>query len=648
MTDKALSLGAEFPDSSYEAWRETVEKALKGADFDKKLTNHTYDGLTIAPLYTKADGLAWAGQTGAASGAVQDVAWDIRSGFANPDLAAANAEILEDLARGVTSLTLKAGLSVERIEDLEALLHGVYTDLAPITLEAGSAGVAAAALLIGYFQEKGCDLAAQNAELNIDPIGTFARGQSKAAIADDVTRAAAIAQLGLSHAPKMKVLSANGEIYHAAGASEAQELGATIASGVAYLRAMADAGMSVDEAAGQISFTLATDTDFFLTIAKLRAARTLWANIIKASGGSDEAAAMHLHAKSAARMYSTRDPWVNMLRTTVAGFAAGVAGADVVTIDPFDSALGLPTKLGRRVARNVQVILQEESNIGRVADPAGGSWSIESLTQDLEDAAWAVFQEIEGEGGIVASLKAGKLQARIGATRDARGLNIAKRKDALTGVSEFPNLAEVPLQTRAVSPSKPKDRPSTPIGGVTVENANFGTLIDAARAGASIAELNAALVGTPDPVTPLQPHRLAEGFEALRDASDAHLKSSGTRPQIYLANLGSVAAFTARTTFATNFYEAGGVEALPHEGTADFKSSGAKIACLCSSDKVYAEEAEAAAKALKTAGATKVYLAGHPGKSKDAFESAGIDGFIYMGCNVLDTLKDIHTVLGVA
>jgi len=342
----------------------------------------------------------------------------------------------------------------------------------------------------------------------------------------------------------------------------------------------------------------------------------LWARVEQACGLTP--APIYVAAETAWRMLTRRDPYVNILRTTVAVFAAGVGGADAIAVLPFTAAIGLPDSFARRIARNTQLVLLEESNLAKVSDPTAGSGAIEGLTQQLCAAAWMLFQEMEKAGGTPAALEQGLIQRKVAATRAEREKNIARRKDALTGTSEFPDIHE---------------------GTVHV--------MDVARhpAGAKSA-----------PAFPALPRiRLAEPFEALRDASDAVLAKTGARPKVFLANLGKLSDFTARTLYAKNFFEAGGIEAVANDGFAGrdamiaaFKSSGAKLACLCSSEGVYATEAAAAATALAAAGAASIYLAGRPGEFEAALRDAGVRGFIYVGCDVLATLKAAHGLLGLA
>ena len=388
-----------------------------------------------------------------------------------------------------------------------------------------------------------------------------------------------------------------------------------LAGGVAYLRALEQAGVDLEDARGMVYARLSADADQFLTMAKFRALRLLWARIEQACGLRPKP--IYIAAQTAWRMLTQRDPYVNMLRATMATFSAGLGGANAVTVLPHTLALGLPDPFARRVARNTQLVLLQESNLAKVSDPAAGSGGIESLTRQLCEAAWALFQEIENAGGAFAALEQNLIQRRVAATRASREQNIARRKEVLTGATEFPNLHEFQV---AVLDAKPVVLP--PYGEAKF---NFDAL---------------------------GPMRLAEPFEALRDRSDRILENKGTRPKIFLANLGTAADFTARATFAKSFFETGGIEALDTHGFTDpaavgaaFRDSGAALACLCSQDKIYAELAVPAAKALQAAGAKHIYLAGRPGEQEAALRAAGVEDFFFAGVDVLAMLQEVYRLM---
>ena len=669
MTDP-LKLASEFPSADYAAWRTLAEEALKGASFEKKLVTKTLDGFALQPLYTKGD-------QDADTRLIHDVlsasvepretvtGWDIRQLHSHPDPIVTNAAVLDDLENGATSILLKLdaaarkgreissgevgvdGIAIHCLADLECTLSDVYTNLATIALDGGAAAIPAAAMLAARMtDEDGASEAAP--AFNIDPIGTLASTGTLPCSTDDALRQTAniTAEL-IDLFPMGTAISVNGAPYYNAGATDGQELACLLASGVAYLRALTDTGMAVDQAAGAMVFNVAIGTDFFAGIAKLRALRLMWTRILAASGAED--ASISINAVSAEMAMSKVDPWVNMLRTTVTSFAAGLGGADSVVCLPYDHLIGLPDGFTRRIARNTQLILQEESNVHRVIDPAGGAWFIENMTRDLAKAAWAKFQSLEASGGIVAALANGSLKKDIEAVWHTREERVANRRDPLTGVSEFPNISEAKVTCDAPdldaiqANGKARQTKYTETVGATLSS-----LMEAARKGATIGHMYTDLYGTSAATTVpvLIPHRLSEPYEALRKRADGYKAKTGTFPQIFLANLGKVAQHTARAMFARNFFEAGGIEAITNTGFADatsvakaFTASGAKIAVICGSDPQYGDMADDVASTLKTAGASLVYLAGHPGDARAGYEAAGIDDFIYVGTDVPDTCR---------
>jgi methylmalonyl-CoA mutase len=605
-----LELAAAFPPAERGRWQEMVKGVLRKSgvasddtpleEIEGLLARDSYDGVPVAALYTRDDtapgrpGLAPYLRTVRPEGEEGLAAWDVRQRHAHPDPTVAREALLADLENGVTSIWLTLSHGATPVEALPDVLRGVHLDVAPVVLDAGARTGEAARPLLELIGGRG-----QSAEalgnLGADPLGVQARrgGALDTTLLDE---AAGLAVRCAREFPGLRAITVDGTPYHDAGGGDAEELGAAVAAGVAYLRALTGAGLSVDEAFGQIEFRLAVNADQFASIAKLRAARRLWARVAEVCGPAargDRTA--RLHAVTSSAMMTRRDPWVNMLRTTVAAFAAGAGGADAVTVQPFDARLGLPDDFARRIARNTQTLLLEESSLARVVDPAGGSWYAERLTEETARVAWDLFTEIEKAGGLAAALESGLVAARIAATWERRRKDIARRKVPLTGVSEFPNPAER-LPERAPAP-QPEPR-----GGLPVV-------------------------------------RYAQDFEALRDRSDAHTEATGARPKVYLATLGPIAVHTARASFAANLFQAGGIETVGGD-PAGFAASGTKVACICSSDKVYEEQAAGAARTLKDAGAVKVWLAG-----KGSYE--GVDSGVFAGCDAVVVLEATLDDLGV-
>jgi methylmalonyl-CoA mutase len=616
MTDASndLPLAAEFPTATREQWRKLVEGVLKGAPFEKRLVAKTYDGLAVEPLYPRnADAQPVFGR-------MPGAAWTIMQRVDHPDPAAANALALHDLENGANGLAVvfagapgAYGFGVAASEEaIRRALDGVHLDAGiALDLDPGAQGELIAPLVAALVKRRGTAPAATDIRFGLDPIGAAASrgGSSMPWSRQALAFSAAISDLR-AQGFRGPFAAPDGRVIHNAGGSEAQELAYVLAVAVAYLRALEANGIALDTARGMIYFRLAADADQLLTIAKFRALRKLWARVEEACGITPAPA--FIAAETAWRMMTRRDPFVNMLRTTIAVVSAGLAGANAIEVLPFTMALGLPDSFARRIARNTQLVLLEESHLAKVADPAAGSGGIEDLTEKLCHAAWMLFQEVERRGGAWTALEQGLIQQKVADVRRAREAAVARRKDALTGTSDFPDLAERPVAVLDVAPAVVASDEASP----TFE--------------------------------PLPSIRLAHPFEELRDASDLMLAQTGVRPRIFLANLGRLSDFTARAGFAKNFFEAGGIEAVTNDGFASrdemvtaFKGSGARLACLCASDAVYASEAVAAAHALAAAGA-RLTLAGRPGEQEQALRSAGIDAFIFAGCDMLAALRTTH------
>ncbi|WP_201863359.1 methylmalonyl-CoA mutase family protein [Microvirga soli] len=645
-----LSLAADFPQATREQWLKLVEGVLKGADFEKKLVSRSHDGIVIQPLYPKAEGAAPIAREQAGR-------WRVSQRVDHPDPAKANELAIADLEGGADALTLvtpKAlaargfGVGINSIEDLERTLGGVMLDLIHLRIDAGGHGRQMAALVLALAERRGHKLSELSLDLGLDPVGAMAAQGRMSASWDAMAQ-----RMGdtLAHLTSKgfagRAFLADGRVYHEAGASEAQELAAVSATGLSYLRALETTGHSLDAARRALSFLLVADADEFLTVAKLRALRRLWARVEQACGL--EPMPIRLHAETAWRMTTRRDPWVNMLRSTVAAFSAGIGGADAITVLPFTAPLGLPDTFARRVARNTQAILLDESNLARVADPAAGAGGFEALTDALCEKAWGLLQEIESEGGILESLKGETLQGRIAAVRAQREKAVATRKEPITGTSEFPNINEADVTVLMPMPGAEESKGSAPaLSSAPITETSFASLVQMAAEGATLPQLAITAAGSSAvAVAPLPSIRVAEAFERLRDISDAYRARTGARPQVFLANLGSVADFTARATFAKNLFEAAGMEVIMNEGLTDqdslqkaFSDSNAKISCICSTDEIYKLHAPATARTLRGAGSKLIFLAGRPGEDQKDLSEAGITTFIFSGCDTLKVLGE--------
>lgn len=611
MTDTPLMLAGDFATPTREQWEAEVLKVLnrrrpegKELTIDQalsRLRTSTVDGLTIEPLYTEA--VAPLGLPGAMpftrGATVRDagVAWDVRALHEDADVAFTNAEVLADLQRGATSIWLRVGEGAIAIDDVAAVLAGVNPTLAPIAISSSTDQVAAAKALAAFW--KGAGATGARGNLGLDALALAARTGEKV----DLTPHAVWVQAAMAELPGVRALTVDVLPYDDAGAGDVDQLAFAIASGVAYLRDLEAAGVSAADAFGQLEFRVSANADEFLTIARLRALRRLWARVGEVSGVPEDARGAIQHAVTSWRMITRDDPYVNLLRGTIATFSAAVGGAESITCLPFDTAVGLPDDFSRRMARNTQLVAAEESNIGRVADAAGGSWYVESLTDQLATHAWAAFQEIEAAGGMVAALESGLVAERIAATVAERTKRLATRKQPITGVSMFPMKDEQPITA--------KPRPTVVMAG-------------------------------------LKAVRDAEVFEAVRDRAAA-----GEKPKVFLACLGARRDFGGREMFTNNVLLVGGIDfpssegGTPEEIAAKAGASGARMAILCSSAKIYAGQAIAVATALKGAGIETVYIAGRKTEIGEA-DTSVIDGEVFDGMDVVTFLEGALDRIGVA
>lgn len=671
-SDNIFQFSSEFDGGDEAQWLDLLDKALKGKPAST-INSKTYDGLTVKALYRNTD---WDSSTDKSSLPGQNpflrgskpsrdkyLPWDIRQIISHPDPVEANKSILEDLEHGVSSIELRIdengdrGVCVRTIADINKVLEGVKLDWAPVGIEvtasSADSGLAAAAMLASFAQSNTDNPASLNLAFNYDPIGTLARTGNLNG--NETSVKASIVDLVSTLAPTFKsstILRADSRPIHESGGSEAQELASLIASGTYYLRTLVESGIDAAVALRSIGFTMAVGADYIIEIAKLRAARRMWAKVASEFGVTEPQFNMKIQAVSSRRMLTARDPWVNILRNTAACFAAGVGGAEITTIRPFTDALGLPSRQARRIARNTQIIAQEESFLGKVLDPAGGTWSISTLSNDLAIKAWGLFQNIERDSGVLASLTQGKIQSDVSKVRTARLRDVAFRKVQITGVSDYPLLDETAAEFVTPDLKKVLKEASTS-KGVAPSAFDTKSLLESVDNGMTLSDMTLE-ADTYLECDPLWPMRIAKPFERLRDFAEAFELKNKIKPRIFIAAVGPLAEHTARSSFATNFFGAGGLQAIYHAGKADelaiaFKQSGCLLACICGSDERYLQEAADTARALGAAGAGRLYLAGRPpAEIGTSWQEAGIDEFIHVGVDVVASLELAHSELGLA
>lgn len=594
--------GSAFSPASQAEWLKAVEKVLRGKPFETLVTTEA-GGVTRQPLYTEESVSTQDNESGLPGFApymrgaktVNDrfLPWQISSRIVPGRKNSEASDVSNDLSGGASVLLIDMSQTkLPNANQLAKLLDGVMLDIAPLMVRAGKHEEAAFNLILNHLTAN--NAAQAKAYLDFDPLGHAAMNNETVNY-DALTK---LVEAGNQN-QNLRLMTASGVPYHNAGADNIVELACILATSVAYARALEEKGLSLEAALSRITLTSAADCDFFSGIAKLRALRALWSQITKACDCPD--VLPQIHAEGSERNFSVADPWVNILRATIATLGAGIGGANIITVAPCTAVSKGDNELTRRVARNTQVILQEENHIGRVIDPAGGSWYIEQLTSDLVQSAWTLFQEIEAAGGMQQAISAGMIGARIAAIREQRNAAIRHRNEPILGVSEFPNLDEALLEAR----------PAIGKGALAEQ-------------------------------------RFAAPYEALRQAAEP------VKPKIYLATLGTQSAFTPRAHFAANLFAVGGIDALignvGEDGTdaasitniaKDFAASGAKIAAICGTDDDYRAYGSALAKALKEAGVTYLWVVGK-------FEADDIDEAFSSGCDALAILKQAHHVLGLS
>lgn len=580
--------------SPVDAWRRLALGVLRKSgradadattdDVDALLAFTTYDGITLPALHTGTADRRRTGRPGAVpvtrAGRADDGNWRVRQRHPETDPVALRDAVTAGIAGGVDSVWLPAIAAV-----LPEALAGVPLDRTEVVLDAGEGTEEAAGVLLRLTRDRGVPAEELTGNLGVDPLGTLARTGQPAGEAALTALAVRVA----GAYPRLRAGTVDATVYHEAGASDAEELAASIATGVAYLRMLTAAGLGIAAALGQLEFRYAATADVFGTIAKLRAARRLWARVAQACGGP--VTVQRQAAVTSGVMMTVRDSWTNALRTTVAGFAAVVGGADALTIQPYDARLGGADPVAQRLARNTHALLRDEAHLARVADPAGGSWHVEARTDALAHRAWEVFTEIERAGGMAAALACGMIGDRIAGTWRRRAANIAHRRDPISGVSEFANLAEQSVACAVAH---------NPAGGL-----------------------------------PVRPY--AQAFEELRDRADAHARRTGAPPRVALVPLGPASARAGRLAFAANLFAAGGI------ATAEITPGdpGPPVVCLCGGDTDYARQAEPVAAALRAAGAVRVWLAG------PAADYPGVDRYLHTGCDAVEVLTETLDDLGV-
>jgi methylmalonyl-CoA mutase len=702
----------EFPSASYEDWKQVVEAELKGAPFDKKMFTATYEGIKLKPIYRREDvaGLAHVNSfPGAypfvrgtqAAGHVQEP-WKVSQEIAFSNPADFNNAARNYISRGLNALNMVldqatrsghdpdwaapeqvgcGGLSIATLEDLNRALDGIDLEKVFLLARCGASAMPFAALLVALARRRKKTPAVLRGCVEMDPLSVLAHeGKLPQSMAGAYREMEALTRWAAQHAPQLQTICVHTRAWHEGGANAVQELAFALATSLEYLRALGQRNLEVDVVAPRTRFAVTVGINFFMEIAKLRALRMLWARLISTLGGNEASQRLTLHVRTCQWNKTAYDPYNNLLRTTVEAFAGVLGGCDSMQVGAFDEVVRRPDDFSQRIARNTQIILQKECHLAPVIDPAGGSWLVESLTAELANRAWALFQEIEQKGGMEAALRAGFPQQTVGALAAEKIKAVTRRRDSIIGINQYANPKEQPLERPAADPQafhkhrvqqvasyrtsleeEESQQVLKQLAGVVNAKTEgcFEACVSAVLSGATLGEITRAvrISDTPSaPVTPVCTTRLSAPIEGLRAAMDGYVAGGKERPKAFLCNMGSLRDHKARADFSRGFLAVGGYDVVspggfktPEEAAEAFAESKARIAVLCSTDDNYPVLVPSLVPALRAKQPdVLVVLAGYPEAHIETFKQAGVDDFIHIRADVLETLKKFHTRLGIA
>lgn len=691
-----LDLRATFGDPDPGLWMALTEKVLGGVPFEKKLVVNTPEGIPVKPIYAQdaLDDTPWADSApgefpyarGTRPEGYHGGAWEVRQNLPYPTAAEFNAAAQRDMRRGQDALVLRFdqtarqgrepteaagadGTSIHCKKDFDEALAGLDFSNAALHIEAGVSAPAAAELLVCQ------DKVPSRGSVCFDPVALLAtEGQLPMTLDRAWDLLASHVKHMHRHAPGLRSIGVDVSWCGHAGGTAVQELACMLASAGESLRALAERGLAPDLVAGKMLVRFSVGTDFFMEIAKFRAARGLWAHLIRAccEGGGGDAEKLCQHATTSIWEQSALDPYVNLLRATSEAFSAVIGGVDGLTVDPFDTVFGLPNEFSRRIARNIQLVLRDEAHLMEVVDPAGGSWLVESLTKDLADKAWAQFQEMETHGGLIAQLRDGQLRTDLLDAAAAKKEKLAQRREVKVGVNQYANLDE--KRPEATLPdtadmARAACKRLVALRGKRDETAVRAQLkslqtdqltqrpCEALRIGATIGEVMSALgAGETTRVVPVARGRLTEGYERLRRNMAGYIAEHGEAPKIHFAQMGPVRQHKIRADFSAEFLRPSGFTLVmadtytdAEQAAAGAVASGAAATVICSTDDTYPDLVPAFAKAVKAAAPQMlVLMAGMMPDHLDAFKAAGVDEMIHLRANNLQLLTDLQALTGVA
>jgi methylmalonyl-CoA mutase len=707
----AGNLLPEFPAVTYQDWRKVVEAELKGAPFDKKMFSSTYEGITLQPIYRRSDGAglphinSFPGFApfvrGATASGIVRKPWDVSQELASSSPTEFNHAARNSISRGLNALNMvldKAtrdghdpdwakpedvglgGLSIATLPDLDRALDGIDLEQTSLLIRSGASAMPFASLLVALARKRKKTLTALRGCIEMDPLGVLSHeGKLPQSVESAYDEMAALTQWCAERAPRLQTICIHSRAWHESGASAVQELAFVLATGVEYLKKMNQRGIDLDVVAPRSRFAITVGEHLFMEIAKLRALRMLWSRAVGALGGNADSQRLTLHVRTSQWNKTVYDPYNNLLRATIEAFAGVLGGCDSMQVGAFDEVVRPPDDFSRRLARNTQLVLQKECQLEHVLDPVGGSWYVETLTSELANRAWLLFQDVWKYGGMEAALRADFPQKVVAATAAEKLKAVALRRDSIVGVNQYANPKETPLERKPADvKALHKRRVQQVVSHRTsmeddeseivlqklakvVEakaTARFEACVEAVAAGATIGEVTRAMRINESPCAPITPvciTRAAAAYEKLREAMDAYTARTGARAAVFLCNMGPVREHKARADFSRGFFASGGYDVVSPPGfkTAEeaataFGKSGARLAVICSKDENYPALVPPLVQALRGKKADAfIVLAGYPKDQIEAHKSAGVDEFIHVRANAIELLKKCHSKLGI-
>ncbi|QZE14357.1 acyl-CoA mutase large subunit family protein [Halosquirtibacter laminarini] len=624
MAEKNIKLFEDFPPISTEQWTEKITADLKGRDFERALVWRTNEGFNVQPFYREENLESLnhlnqlPGEYPFVRGAKKnDNDWYVRQNVVVENAEDANTKALDILNKGITSLGFILAKDVEvSVEFIQTLLKGIDVTAIEVNFVTRCKNKAVIDAFVAYLDANKVDATKVAASVANDPIGRYV-STGKFAHGEDAAMDSLKSNMeAASSVSNFRTIAVNAKLFNNCGSSISQELGYGLALGAEYISEMVKRGVTVDAVASDIKFNFATGANYFMELAKLRAGRMLWAQIVKAFGAEDEnACKMLVHSETSQWNKSAYDPYVNMLRTQTEAMSSILGGTDSMTVNTFDKVFGESTDFSERIARNQQLLLKEESHFDKIVDPGAGSYYIESLTESIAEQAWEIFLSVQEKGGFMASLKVGSIQDDIKATSSKRDLHIATRRENVLGVNQFPNFTEHMDRELTDAVLAPVDE--------TAADAEIATLAT---------------------------YRGAEAFEALRYKTDLFAKEN-KRPLAYMLTIGSLSFRKARAQFSCNFFAVAGMDVQDNngfktidEGVKAAKEAGADVIVLCSSDDEYEAFAPEALNLIQD---EAIFVVAGAPKCMDELKAKGIENFIHVKSNLLEDLKGYTAKLGI-